>query len=325
MANIKDIAKMAGVSVTTVSRVLNDHPYVSEEKRKAVIEIVEKLNYSQNANAVHLSKGKTNIVGVILPYINHPCFDAMVGGMMEVALAHNYRVLLCQTNYNKKEEMKSLHMLKTKQLDGLIICSRANEWEKIEPYASYGTIVACEDNDISNISSVYTNHSAAFQLGMDYLIEKGYKKIGYCTGRKLGPSSQKRFDVYKQQLQSIDEEVNEEWIFTECFTLEDGVKVAHKLKEMQHFPEALIVAGDEVAIGVMTEAEKLGIQVPEDLAIIGFDNQPISQVLQLTTIDQNLNEIGRKAFEMFYRQTSDERSKQEKVEIPYELVERSTV
>ena len=325
MANIKDIAKMAGGSVTTVSRVLNDHPYVSEEKRKAVIEIVEKLNYSQNANAVHLSKGKTNIVGVILPYINHPCFDAMVGGMMEVALAHNYRVLLCQTNYNKKEEMKSLHMLKTKQLDGLIVCSRANEWETIEPYASYGTIVACEDNDISNISSVYTNHSAAFQLGMDYLIEKGYKKIGYCTGRKLGPSSQKRFDVYKQQLQSIDEEVNEEWIFTECFTLEDGVKVAHKLKEMQHLPEALIVAGDEVAIGVMTEAEKLGIQVPEDLAIIGFDNQPISQVLQLTTIDQNLNEIGRKAFEMFYRQTSDERSKQEKVEIPYELVERSTV
>ncbi|MFB6727390.1 LacI family DNA-binding transcriptional regulator [Bacillus mobilis] len=325
MANIKDIAKMAGVSVTTVSRVLNDHPYVSEEKRKAVIEIVEKLNYSQNANAVHLSKGKTNIVGVILPYINHPCFDAMVGGMMEVALAHNYRVLLCQTNYNKKEEMKSLHMLKTKQLDGLIICSRANDWETIEPYASYGAIVACEDNDISNISSVYTNHSAAFQLGMEYLIEKGYKKIGYCTGRKLGPSSQKRFDVYKQQLQSIDEEVNEEWIFTECFTLEDGVRVAHKLKEMQHLPEALIVAGDEVAIGVMTEAEKLGIQVPEDLAIIGFDNQPISQVLQLTTIDQNLKEIGKKAFEMFYRQISDESSKQEKVEIPYELVERSTV
>ncbi len=325
MANIKDIAKMAGVSVTTVSRVLNDHPYVSEEKRKAVIEIVEKLNYSQNANAVHLSKGKTNIVGVILPYINHPSFDAMVGGMMEVALTHNYRVLLCQTNYNKKEEMKSLHMLKTKQLDGLIICSRANDWEMIEPYASYGTIIACEDNDISNISSVYTNHSAAFQLGMNHLIEKGYKKIGYCTGRKLGPSSQKRFDVYKRQLQSIDEEVNEEWIFTECFTLEDGVRVAHKLKEMQHLPEALIVAGDEVAIGVMTEAEKLGIQVPEDLAIIGFDNQPISQVLQLTTIDQNLKEIGKKAFEMFYRQTNAESSKQEKVEIPYELVERSTV
>ncbi|CUB11758.1 Catabolite control protein B [Bacillus cereus] len=325
MANIKDIAKMAGVSVTTVSRVLNDHPYVSEEKRKAVIEIVEKLNYSQNANAVHFSKGKTNIVGVILPYINHPSFDTMVGGMMEGALTHNYRVLLCQTNYNKKEEMKSLHMLKTKQLDGLIICSRANDWEMIEPYASYGTIIACEDNDISNISSVYTNHSAAFQLGMNHLIEKGYKKIGYCTGRKLGPSSQKRFDVYKQQLHFIDEKVNEEWIFTECFTLEDGVRVAHKLKGMQNLPEALIVAGDEVAIGVMTEAEKLGIQVPEDLAIIGLDNQPISQVLQLTTIDQNLKEIGKKAFEMFYRQISDESSKQEKVEIPYELVERSTV
>ena len=94
---------------------------------------------------------------------------------------------------------------------------------------------------------------------------------------------------------------------------------------MQHLPEALIVAGDEVAIGVMTEAEKLGIQVPEDLAIIGLDNQPISQVLQLTTIDQNLKKKNKKAFEMFYRQTNDESSKQEKVEIPYELVERSTV
>ncbi len=156
-------------------------------------------------------------------------------------------------------------------------------------------------------------------------MRKVIKKIGYCTGRKLGPSSQKRFDVYKQQLQSIDEEVNEEWIFTECFTLEDGVKVAHKLKEMQDLPEALIVAGDEVAIGVMTEVEKLGIQVPEDLAIIGFDNQPISQVLQLTTIDQNLKEIGKTAFEMLHRKVNDESSEQEKLEIPYELVERSTV
>ena len=165
----------------------------------------------------------------------------------------------------------------------------------------------------------------AFQLGMSYLIEKGYKKIGYCTGRKLGPSSKKRFDAYKQQLQLIDEEVMEDRIFTECFTLEDGVRVAHQFKEMENPPEALIVAGDEVAIGIMTEVEKLGIEVPEDLAIIGFDNQPISQVLQLTTIDQNLKGIGKTAFEMFYRQVSDESSKQEKMEIPYKLVERSTV
>ena len=94
---------------------------------------------------------------------------------------------------------------------------------------------------------------------------------------------------------------------------------------MENPPEALIVAGDEVAIGIMTEVEKLGIKVPEDLAIIGFDNQPISQVLQLTTIDQNLKGIGKTAFEMFYRQVNDEGSKQEKMEIPYKLVERSTV
>ncbi|MBC6972733.1 LacI family DNA-binding transcriptional regulator [Paenibacillus sp. 102] len=325
MANIKDIAKLAGVSVTTVSRVLNDHPYVSEKKRQAVLEVVEKLNYSQNANAVHLSKGKTNIVGVILPYIDHPHFDRIVGGVMEGALAHNYRVLLCQTNYNKREERESLHMLKTKQLDGIIICSRANDWDVIKHYASYGTIIACEETDVFGISSVYINHFGAFQLGMNYLIKKGYKKIGYCTGRKQGASSKKRFEAYKQALQLIDEEIIEKRIFTECFTLEDGVRVAHKLKEMENSPEALLVAGDEVAIGIMTEAKRLGINVPQDLAIIGFDNQPISQVLQITTIDQHVKEIGKSAFELFYKQISNDDRKQEKVEIPYKLVERSTV
>lgn len=147
------------------------------------------MNYSQNANAVHLSKGKTNIFGVILPYINHPYFDAIVGGIMEIALSHHYRVLLCQTNYNHQEEIESLHMLKTKQLDGIIICSRSNEWETIQQYASDGIIVACEDTNATGISSVYINHFGAFQLGMNYLIEKGYKKIGYCTGRKQSASS----------------------------------------------------------------------------------------------------------------------------------------
>ncbi|WP_459503366.1 LacI family DNA-binding transcriptional regulator [Bacillus sp. C1] len=325
MTNIRDIAKLAGVSVTTVSRVLNHHPYVSEAKRQAVLNIVEKLNYSQNANAVHLSKGKTNIVGVILPYINHPYFDAMVGGIMDAALAHNYRVLLCQTNYDCKEEMESLHMLKSKQLDGMIICSRSNEWEVIGQYATYGSIIACESTDTIGVSSVYTNHFGAFQLGMSYLIDKGYREIGYCTGRKQGASSIKRLDAYKKKLQKISEEMVEEWIFTECFTLEDGVRVAHKLKEMEHVPEALLVAGDEVAIGIMTEAKKLGINVPQDLAIISFDNQPISQVLQITTIDQHVKEMGKSAFELFYKQINNDEWKQEKIEIPYKLVERSTV
>lgn len=325
MANIKDIAKLAGVSVTTVSRVLNDHPYVSEQKRQAVLEVVEKLNYSQNANAVHLSKGKTNIVGVILPYINHPYFDAIVGGIMEAALAHNYRVLLCQTNYDCKEEIESLHMLKSKQLDGMIICSRSNEWEGIRRYATYGSIIACEDTDTIGVSSVYTNHFGAFHLGMNYLIEKGYRKIGYCTGRKQGASSIKRFAAYKQKLQKIDEAIVEEWIFTECFTLEDGIRVAHHIKNMNNPPKALLVAGDEVAVGIMTEAKKLGIHVPNDLAIIGFDNQPISQVLQITTIDQHVKEIGKNAFELFYKQINNNDWESARVEIPYTIIERSTV
>nr|WP_274521035.1 LacI family DNA-binding transcriptional regulator [Neobacillus niacini] len=123
MANIKDIAKLAGVSVSTVSRVLNNHPYVSEEKRKKVEKVIEELNFQQNLNAIHLVKGKTYTVGAIIPYIDHPYFQAMVGGIMENAFKHNFSVLCCATNYDQDEELKYLHMLKRKQLDGLHLFS----------------------------------------------------------------------------------------------------------------------------------------------------------------------------------------------------------
>jgi LacI family purine nucleotide synthesis repressor len=325
VANIRQIAKEAGVSVTTVSRVLNNHAYVSEEKRKAVLEAINRLNYSRNLNAIHLIKGKTNIVGVMLPYINHAYFARLLEGIASEALRSNYQLILFQTDYNPEEEMKALNMLKMKQIDGLIICSKALEWEQIEPFTDDGPILACEDTGDAAISSIYIDHYASFQQGLFYLMERGHRHIGYCLGRVNSNNSQARRKAYVDALALIDEVVREEWMFYQCYSIEDGVKVVNKLLTMKERPTALLVAGDQVAVGIMMEAKKNGIRIPEDLAIIGFDNQPIAEVFDLTTIDNQLFEMGTSAFRIVHNQIMKKKREPEKCRLEFRLIERSTV
>lgn len=317
MANIKDIAKLAGVSVSTVSRVLNHHPYVSDEKRKKVEAVIETMDFHQNLNAIHLVTGKTRTIGVIIPYIDHPYFQAVVGGVMKNAFKHQYSVLCCATNYDQNEELKYLDMLKGKHLDGLIICSRANDWEQIMPYTSYGPIVSCEKND--DLPCVYTDHYEAFMTGVRFLIDKGHRHIGYCTGRKNSLSSQMRYAAFETALTNMDQPVDGRWIFTDCYTMNDGKRVMRALKECKEMPTAILTNGDEVAAGMITQAKTLGLDVPSDLSIMGFDNEAMSEAIDLTTVDLNVKKIGEQAFLSYYHDTK------EHVKIPFQLVERKTV
>lgn len=300
MANIREIAKLAGVSVSTVSRVLNDYPYVKEEKRKAVWEAVDKLNYKKNINAVHLAKGKTCIVGVMLPYVNHPYFGMILEGISEEALRYGYHLLLFQTNYDVHKELEALEMLRMKQVDGLIICSHTTSLKIIEAYTEDGPIVLCEDVKEQKFLSVYINHYEAFTLGMSYLIEKGHKKIGYCIGRTTGTNSQDRKAAYHDALQKINEQPKEEWMFDHCLYIDDGKRVVTKLLSMDEKPTALLVSSDQVAAGIVLWGRNHGLNIPNDLAVVSFDNHPISEALNITTIDLPLSLMGKRAFQMVY-------------------------
>jgi DNA-binding LacI/PurR family transcriptional regulator len=325
MANIKQIAKMASVSPATVSRVLNNHPYVSDAKRKAVLDAVECLNYSKNLNAIHLSKGKTNIVGVILPFINHAYFSKLLEGISSEALNANYQLMLCQTNYDPNEELKALDMLKMKQVDAIIVCSKILQWEQIEPYSKFGPLVACEDAGKPTISSVYLDHYSSFRMGMQYLIDRGHTRIGICLGRANSVNSLKRIRAYKDTLKAIQEPLREEWIFYQCLNIEDGVGVVHKILEMNERPTALMVTSDQVAAGIIIEAGKKRIEIPHDLAIIGFDNQPIAKMFDLTTIDNQLFTMGSLAFQIAHDQIMKKTQAPENRELEFRLIERSTV
>ncbi|MBY6038154.1 LacI family DNA-binding transcriptional regulator [Fictibacillus nanhaiensis] len=320
MANIKDIAKMAGVSVTTVSRVINNHPYVSAEKQEAVRRAMELCNYQRNINAVHLSKGKTFLVGVVVPFSNHPYFGLLIEGMANEALQHNYKLVLIQTNYEENKEIEALAMLKDKQIDALIICSRICEWSVIGDFTQYGPIVLCEDARGNNVSSTFVDHYKSFTAALEYLYQKGHKKIGYTIGRKSGTNSAQRSKAYKDFLEKHGIPFNPHFIFPWCFNFEDGELVVERLVQLNDRPTALLVTSDQVAAGILTCCKDRNIFIPKDLAIMGFDNQPISKVMRITTLEIPLVEVGRK---LFFQAMDGENVTHE--EIPVRLIERDTV
>ncbi|MEH6889798.1 LacI family DNA-binding transcriptional regulator [Bacillus sp. JJ864] len=325
MVNIKQIAKTAGVSVTTVSRVLNEHPYVSEDKRQRVLETVEELNYAKNINAVHLLKGKTHTIGVMLPFINLPYFSTIIEGIGTKALEAGYRINLCQTNYDSIEEIRVLEMMKMKQFDGMIICSRTSSREAIEPYAKFAPIISCEKLLHPLISSVYINHYDGFRIGTEYLIQNGHEHIGFCLARKKSVSTKQREQAFFDTLHAAGKRSQTDWQFYQCYTIQDGANVIQSILAMKNRPTALFVANDQVAAGLLTEAKKQGLRVPEDLAILGFDNHPISEALEITTIEHPGLAMGNRAFSLFYEQVQQEQITGTSEELPFRLIERGTV
>ncbi|WP_435922804.1 LacI family DNA-binding transcriptional regulator [Paenibacillus sp. DYY-L-2] len=325
MANIKEIARAAGVSVATVSRVLNGHPYVSEAKRRAVEKAMEQLQYARNMNAVHLIKGTTETVGVILPQINYAYFAQLMEGIAEGALRHNYQLMLCQTGYRPEEEMKVLRMLRNKQIDGVIICSRSLPLNQIGSYAEYGPIVLCEDAGDLPLSSVFFDHYAAFRKAILYLWKKGHRDIGFTLNRKNSQNSLRRRNAYKDTLRELGGRGREEWMLDGCTEIRDGRVIADWLLGMNERPSALLINGDEVAAGCLVAARERGLRIPDDIAIVGFDNQPISEMFGITTIDNRLSDIGIRAFEAVYEQIRDPGKGRRREELPFRLIERSTV
>lgn len=325
MANIKEIARLAGVSVSTVSRVLNDHPYVSAEKRARVLEMVEQLKYARNMNAVHLITGKTRSIAIMLPYINHAYFSRLTEGIGGEALANHYRLVLYQTAYKTSKEHEVLEMLRNREVDGIIIVSMSTPVAVIEEYCRYGPILCCQDAGERAFSSIYIDHARAFRAGMDCLISKGHRHFGFTVGRMDSPSTKSRLEAYKKVLGELNEPFRQEWIMDGCLDIEDGASIMQRLQNMPKRPTAMMVTGDQVAAGLLWEAGKRGVSVPGQLAIIGFDNQPVSKLLGLTTIDNRLLEMGAEAFRILYRQIREPDSRPVRKELAFRLIERSSV
>lgn len=316
MANINDIASRAGVSVSTVSRVLNNHPYVSETKRAAVQRVIDELDYTPNRSAIDLIRKETRSIGVIMPYNNNQAFDQLLYGVLNRSVERDYTTVVLPTKYDPDKELSYFNMLKNKQLDGIIITSRSNTWERIIPYTKYGTIVACEFTEHPEIGSAYMDRFASFIDTFQLLKDKGHSRVAFTTARgEESNSTQLTIKAYKH----IFGELPPAYHIRDCYSIDDGVRAAQQLLNMDHRPTAVYANGDEVAAGIYQYARSLQLEVPKDLAIIGQENQPVGIGLRLSTVDHQLVKVGESAFDLAIGKSRD------KVEIPYHIIVRQSI
>ncbi|MBO0460178.1 MULTISPECIES: LacI family DNA-binding transcriptional regulator [unclassified Enterococcus] len=306
MANIRDIAKRTGYSVSTVSRVINQHPYVDETKRAEILKVIKELNYVPNANARQLSSGKTKNIGVILPYTNHPYFDQLLSGIIEVAFGEGYKVTLLPTNYQIKREQQYLEEFAAKAFDGLIITSRANPLELLLDYQQYGPIVFCEKIEGLEAMSVYIDRKQSITDGLTFLKTQGVKRLGVTLGRtgRLSYNSKITLKLCKE----IFPDFNETDVYWQCIDTEQG-KQAGKFFEERGI-DGIFTNSDTVAAGILQSYQN------KKIPIVGRENMLISELLNFSTIDHHLKQCGETAFRLFLNGTIKQ------VKIPYTFIQR---
>ncbi|MBX8939561.1 LacI family DNA-binding transcriptional regulator [Enterococcus gilvus] len=297
MVTIKELAKLSGYSTTMISRVINNYPYVDEEKRREILKLVDELNYRPNSIARNLSIGKTYNIGVIVPSLNRPYFEQIVSGIAEEAFHHNYKVTLLPTNYDRKIELGYLDELSTKLYDGLIITSKINSLKKILDYQQYGPLIFCEYVPNEGVASVSIDREKAFMDTMAYFFDHNVKKIGMTTGRneRYSDSTKLLLKLAKKNFKTFDQSD----VVRNCRTYEDGYR-AGKFFYEENQVEAILTNGDEVSAGIYDfyRGKKLPL-------IVGQDNLLASKLLNLSTIDYHLTKCGREAFLQFINNRKD--------------------
>ncbi|ROY91276.1 LacI family DNA-binding transcriptional regulator [Enterococcus gallinarum] len=308
MATIRDIARMTGYSITTVSRVINGHPYVEEQKRQTILAMMKELNYKPNKIAQKLSSGKTFNVGVIVPFVNHPFFDRILNGIMEEAFAQQYKVTLLPTNFDKALEKDYLEEFAAKGFDGLIVITRANHIETFRPYLENGPIVCCEDASGTDVPFVTIDQVGSVTASILYLKEQGVKRLGLTLGRSKRLSCNSINTIAKAK--ELFPGFSEEDIFWDCIKAEDGEAAAVFFKDRG--VDGIITNGDEIAATILSQYGERKAPL-----IIGQENLLISRLLNFSTVEFHLHLCGREAFRLF-----QERSR-EQIVLPFELLVRS--
>ncbi|RWZ55208.1 LacI family transcriptional regulator [Halobacillus fulvus] len=305
MATIEDVAKLAGLSRTTVSRVINDQPYVTEEKRQRIIQAMRDLGYVPNSSARRLRSQRTETIAVLLPRITNPFFGNLIESMEEKASEWGYQVIVCQTHGSKKKELDYLQLLKTKQVDGVIMASVVNEWEEILPYLESGPIVFCNEYmDEEKVPMIHMNHRQASYEATCHLIEQGCRQIAYITGGPLSYLSTERRRGFQDALVEhglpILEEVDIDW----AIDVKDGQKAFLHIKKRFPYVDGVFTGSDEVAAGIVYEASQSDWSIPDDLAVVGFDNQMLSLLMvpSVTTVEQPVREMASRTVEVLIQQ-----------------------
>jgi len=289
MVTIKDVAKIAGVSVATVSHVFNDTRYVSDKLRKKVKEATERLDYHPNLMAGSLRSRKTKTIGLIIPDNSNPLFAA-ISWLIEFECAKlGYNLILSNSAYDIKLEKEAIKTLLRKKVDGVIMIPHVTQIETLEIFLKREIPLVIIHHIIPKIKTdtVILDNSKAAYDATKHLIDSGHKRIGYIDRPFDIAHSLNRVDAYKKTLIECDIEVNEDIITrSEGFKYKDGLNTMNILLSRNPLPSAVIAFNDIIAIGAIRAIKDHNLEVPKDISVIGFDDIDVSSYVtpRLSTI-----------------------------------------
>lgn len=329
LVTIKEIAKLANVSRTTVSRVLNNSGYVSDEARARVLKVIEETGYVPSHQAKSLRTKQTKVIGVILPKISTETSSRVVMGMDEVFSEKGYQILLSNTNLQREKEIEFLNLLKSRRVDGIILLATnihehlVKEIEHIDiPFVAVG-------QEIPHCSYVVHDDYNAAKTITNQLIERGRKKIAfigvyesdYSVGvlRKRG-----YFDALKENGLPIQPS----YIAIRDFQLESGYQAMEEIAMNNDvFPDGVFAATHRLAIGAMQYLKEKNRKIPDEISVASIGDSDLSKIYSpgLTTIDYEYEEAGRKAAEILLRQIEENDHHQQKITLGYRLIERDSI
>jgi LacI family transcriptional regulator len=322
---IQDVAKTAGVSVSTVSRVLNGKTDVASNTQEHILSVIDVLGYTSNLAARSMRSKKMNLIGLIMPDIAYPFALEVMKGVNRAIAQSEFDLLVYTTGDVRKSgrayhEQKYVSLLNDSIADGVIIVAPVSS-----VFSASGPIVSV-DPHIANpdYPSVHAMNYQGSADAMQYLLELGHKRIGYIGGRPELISSNRRFQGYCDLLTQAGIGIDNSLITTGDFTTETGVECTRKLLTLDQPPTAIFAANDQTAMGVYLVAEEMGLRIPDDLSVIGFDNISESKYLGLTTIDQFIAEMGFIATQMLIKLINHEPIESQTHKMETQLVIRNS-
>ena len=336
-ATLKQIAVTLGISTSTVSKALKDYPDVSKETKRLVKETAVLLNYKPNAFAVNLRTSESKTIGLIIPVIVHHFFSSVIKGIVAQAEKKGYLVIILQSNESYELEKKQIDLLLSQRVDGILIslANGTNNFAHLNEVIMQDKPLVMFDKiaKIVKCSKIIINDRKAAYMATQHLINIGCKRIAHFRGPLLPQNSIDRFLGYKKALLDNNITYDPSLVYVcECgeHSFEEGKENARKLLNDHDDVDGIFINTDLVAIGAMTEFNKLGVKIPEDISIVGFSNWFMSSVISpsLTTINQPGYLMGKTAFKQLYKEIKkikkNEKIIYKEIELETALVERES-
>ncbi|MCU6733878.1 LacI family DNA-binding transcriptional regulator [Diplocloster agilis] len=310
MATIFDVARRAGVSKSTVSRVLNHPDSVKEKTRTAIERAIRELNYTPSYFAQGIRTGKTKTIAMLVPEYSNMFYSEMFRGVEDTALAHGYMVLVCNTERHSNSEEEYIEELLRRNVDGIIYNTYQINEKTIRYLQEISDKIPVVFMDRifqknAEISYVLTDGYNSTRKAVHYLFERGKRKIGYIRNTEDIAVIEERYQGYLQGLKDCGLPVKQEFIYRiehehEPDYIRLGRRAAKHYLKLSRRPDAIMAAIDTIAIGCLLQLRREGVQIPEEINVVGYDNISLSELIEpsLTTIAQPIRKLGQKAGEI---------------------------